>query len=1020
MEGIGKYDNNNRYKYDNDTDYDTDILNTNCDIELLKNLRLKNIGKVIVGNLNVASLPTRIDELRYIVKDKVDILVLTETHLDSSFPTTQFLIDGFKTPYRQDRNRYGGGIMIYVREDIPSKILEKHRFPDVIFDHTDNLGPIEGIFIEINLKKSKWLLFGSYHRPKQSDGYYFDKVTHALDFYATDYQKFLLTGDFNTEEYEPILSSFLSEQNANNLVKNKTCFKNVNNPSCIDLFITNSPMSFQNTTILNVGCSDFHKMVVTVMKTKFVKIKPKEVTYRDYKNFDDNMFKIDLRTELNDNDQSVRRYEIFENIFLRVLDKHAPMKKKLIRGNHAPYMNTALRKAIMRRTQLQNKFYKTKKLIDLRTFKKQRNFVSRQYKKQRKYFYNNIDLTNFTDNKKFWKNVNPLFSDKTKTQNKITLVEDSNIITEDGKLADVFNTFFKDAVENLQIEQNIGNVQSTEGIDDPIDAAIHKFKNHPSILKIGEIVGDKLTANEFCFENINIEDIDKELFGLNANKATTFKNIPAKILKRNSDICSSYIHSILNHSFDTSLFPNNLKLADVSPIFKAKDATVKTNYRPVSVLPTISKIFERIMQKQINGYIDQYLSDFLCGFRKGYSTQHALISLLEKWKQSLDRQGYAGAVLMDLSKAFDCLNHDLLLAKLHAYGFGKTSLRMIMSYLKNRRQRTKINTSFSSWSELLLGVPQGSVLGPLLFNIYINDLFWICDDTDICNFADDNTFNACDQNLDTLIARLEGVSSNAINWFKLNYMKLNEEKCHLLIAGHKYENIWAMVGNSRIWESQKEKLLGVHIDNDLNFKYHIDQICKKAGNKLSALARVRHHFSFEKRRMLMKTFIESQFAYCPLVWMFHGRVINSRINRLQERAIRIVYDDQTSSFEDLLEKDKSCTIHQRNIQALAIEMFKTKHNQVPAFMKGIFIEKKLTGYSLRSKDDFESMNIRTVHRGEDTLRFLGCKIWKIVPEHIKEAKSVAEFKKLIRKWVPSECPCRLCKKYIQHIGYIDR
>ena len=245
------------------------------------------------------------------------------------------------------------------------------------------------------------------------------------------------------------------------------------------------------------------------MKNKFVKIKPKEVTYRDYKNFDDNMFKIDLRTELNDNDQSVRRYEIFENIFLRVLDKHAPMKKKLIRGNHAPYMNTALRKAIMRRTQLQNKFYKTKKLIDLRTFKKQRNFVSRKYKKQRKYFYNNIDLTNFTDNKKFWKNVNPLFSDKTKTQNKITLVEDSNIITEDGKLADVFNTFFKDAVENLQIEQNIGNVQSTEGIDDPIDAAIHKFKNHPSILKIGEIVGDKLTANEFCFENINIEDIDK-------------------------------------------------------------------------------------------------------------------------------------------------------------------------------------------------------------------------------------------------------------------------------------------------------------------------------------------------------------------------------------------------------------------------------------------------------------------------------------------------------------------------------
>ena len=393
---------------------------------------------------------------------------------------------------------------------------------------------------------------------------------------------------------------------------------------------------------------------------------------------------------------------------------------------------------------------------------------------------------------------------------------------------------------------------------------------------------------------------------------------------------------------------------------------------------------------------------------------------MRKGKNSLDRRGYAGAVLMDLSKAFYCLNHDLLIAKLHAYGFSKKSLQLIMSYLKNRWQRTKVNTSFSSWSELLSGVPQGSVLGPLLFNIYINDLFWICNETDICNFADDNAFSACNQNLDKLIESLECVSLKAINWFKSNYMKLNEEKCHLLIAGHKFENMWAMVGNSRIWESGKEKLLGIHIDNDLNFQYHIDQICNKAGNKISALARVRHHFSFEKRRMLFKTFIESQFSYCPLVWMFHGRLVNSRINRLQERALRIVYDDQISTFDELLTRDGSFTIHQRNIQTLAIEMFKTKNNEGPPFMKQIFVEKKDTGYSLRSNEEFESMNIRTVHRGEDTLRFLGCKIWKILPDNIRQSQSVAQFKSLIRKWIPTECPCRLCKTYIQHVGYIDR
>lgn len=203
----------------------------------LRQYRIKNLHKVIIATLNVASLPNKFDQLKSTIGNNIDVLVLTETKLDDSFPSSQFILDGYSFPYRKDRDRHGGGILIYVREDITSKMLTKHTFPD----------DIEGIFVELNFKNIKWLLFGTYHPPSQSDKYYFDKLTNALDLYLNIYDKFVLTGDFNAQVTEVEIDTFLEQYDAKNLVKEPTCFKSVDNPSCIDLFLTNSPLSFQHT-----------------------------------------------------------------------------------------------------------------------------------------------------------------------------------------------------------------------------------------------------------------------------------------------------------------------------------------------------------------------------------------------------------------------------------------------------------------------------------------------------------------------------------------------------------------------------------------------------------------------------------------------------------------------------------------------------------------------------------------------------------------------------------------------------
>ena len=390
--------------------------------------------------------------------------------------------------------------------------------------------------------------------------------------------------------------------------------------------------------------------------------------------------------------------------------------------------------------------------------------------------------------------------------------------------------------------------------------------------------------------------------------------------------------------------------------------------------------------------------------------------MLERFKKALDNKNKFGALLTDLSKAFDCLNHDLLVAKLDAYGFDYMSLNLILCYLSGRKHRTKVNNHFSEWADILSGIPQGSILGPLFFNIYINDLFYVIREDRVTNYADDTTPYDIKSTYDELIDSLQSDSNILLQWFTNNFFKLNADKCKLLISNREDELSINIQGESILCE-KSVKLLGIKIDNQLTFNEHISNICKKVSLKLHALARVSHFMNNNKLRLLMKAFIESQFSYCSLIWMFHSRMLNNRINNLHERALRLVHKDNSSSFAQLLERDQSFSIHSRHLQKLAIEMFKVKNNLSPSFMHSI-IPATENNYNFRNNPEFKTENIRTTLYGSETLMHRGPKTWDLVPQEIKASRNLNEFKRKIKKWKPEGCTCRMCKIYIPHLGFI--
>ena len=749
-----------------------------------------------------------------------DALLLSETKLDSSFQNSLYEIDDY-VMYRQDKRSNSGGLLAYISKNVPSTL------GPVNFSHET----AECMTIELNIKENKIMLVCMYKNPKMTAQNFKEMFENTCEKIFDTYEHVIIIGDLNINFLQDnnILKSLCPAYNLVNIINEPTCFKS-NIPTLIDVMLVTKRKKFIRGFSYDVGISDFHNLIGGILKINKPLPKQKVTFYRKLSSIDYNKVNNELRTmnlhEIISKEQNVNNaFNKLQNILIATLNTHAPRRKKVIRLNDFHCMTKRLKKAILIRNQHRNKFFKFRTNYHLAQYKIHRNIVTMIKRNDTKTYFKEKCMGS-TKNKDFWKAVKPIFSKSKTKQDNIPLRENGQIISESSIVCNIFNDFFRHIGSNIGINEDTSKTTSQ---------LIEEYTGHQSVNMIKNNIN--YMQRTFEFSEVSECDIKKVIKNLSTKKASGYDEIPVKLIKMtNRQICKT-LTMIINMCISQQIFPDNMKKANIIPLYKKKDKLDKNNYRSVNLLIALSKVIEKIMFEQIYDYIKPLLHKYLSGFRKGYSCQDILLRMTEDWRKALDNGQTVGAVAIDLSKAFDCMPHGLLIAKLKAYGFSDNACSFIKSYLVDRKQRVKIGHTFSDWVSNIKGVPQGSILGPLLFNIFINDFMFIKHNAKIYNYADDNTLSYASHSINGIKSRLEEDCVNSMEWFKNNNMKANADKFQVMFLNRKNicQDTTLKIGNDHIRATESINILGIEVDNKLNFKFHINTICSQAGKQINAL-----------------------------------------------------------------------------------------------------------------------------------------------------------------------------------------
>ena len=857
---------------------DDEFVNINCKYYDVDKCDFKNIkgDRLSLFHLNIASLGAHKDELENmlsILNTKFDILGLTETKIIKDKPpiydTSILGYDSFHTCTESNK----GGTSIYVNKKFESKA--RVDLSKILYVSKK----LESTFVELLIKGKKNIIVGCiYKHPFLEIDEFNTLFNKVLDKISRENKDVFLLGDFNIDllkvQDDNNIDDYYNILCSNFLIPHITLPTRITprSETLIDnIFSNNTEIHRAISGNLTISISDHLPQFCIMPRGKIFKPK-KQIIFQRPKTFDNenlvsDFINVDWNSTLEIHAADpIASFEKFKNKVDEIVDFHLPLKKlskKEMKLDAKPWITIGIRKSMQRRDHLLNKYINSVNkqsasgIYD--QYKQLRNQIVSLLKISKKNHYQKYFSDNFKNIRKTWEGIKSIINiHKISSNQPSSMNIDGEISNDPIRIANGFNNYFADIGTKLQ------NKIHTSGSD---------FSNY---LKTPN-------ANSLFLESVDSQEILLIIDAMDCHKASGPQSIPTNVLKLvKNNICFP-LKELINLSLATGVYPDQLKQAKVIPIFKNKDDPLFVcNYRPISLLSNINKIFEKLVYKRVYSFLVRFncIYELQFGFQEKHSTNHALISLTESIRDAMDKGLFACGVFIDLQKAFDTVDHTILLKKLEYYGIKGIANDWFKSYLSGRTQFTSVNGYNSELRKIKIGVPQGSVLGPLLFLIYINDLHCCIKYSSIHHFADDTNLFVAHDSIKTMQKQVNLDLKILCKWLRANKISLNASKTEVLIFKHPnkqllYSNnynekvpfdIKIKIDGKKIKPSSYVKYLGILIDSQLNWNFHVDNLSTKLSRASGMLSKVRYYVNQKVLISIYNGIFSSLISYGSQIW----------------------------------------------------------------------------------------------------------------------------------------------------------